>query len=239
MRVCTYTWPFTFGVRLGWLSAGLANPDPAKVDARVYLLRGNAIVFSRGLGWLCGQLRQRGIWAEDLRCVGDRWACRHLIQNQKTDPIQRPVVFAGHSCGGRYSLYAAHQLHRLGIAVNLIVCFDVALPPDVPPNVKKAVNYYLSRRRIYPARPLRAVDPAATEVFNVDLSQPRWSLRGMWQNHLTVTNGINVQQAALGHIIEAVKPDHRPSDNRGTSDDDLLRCLSSSRFAVEPEQARS
>ena len=48
MRLSRWLWPFSFGTRLGWLTASVPNPDPRR--GRVFLLRGNAIVFSRGLG---------------------------------------------------------------------------------------------------------------------------------------------------------------------------------------------
>jgi hypothetical protein len=66
------------------------------------------------------------------------------------------------------------------------------------------VNYYLSRRRLYPAKPLRAADPTATELVNIDLSEPAWSLRSLLKNHLTITNGLEVQKSALDHILKAV-----------------------------------
>jgi hypothetical protein len=204
MRFCTYTWPFTFGVRLGWASAWNPNPPAAPARGRVYLLRGNGIFFSNGLGLLCDRLRGRGVWAEDLRCVGDRWACRHLLADRRAGRLRGPVVFVGHSCGGRYSLFAAHLLQRFGITIDLLVCLDVALPPDVPANVRRAVNIYLSRRRIYPARPLRAVDPARTAVVNLDLSEPGWSLRGLLLNHLTLTDSPAVQALVLRQALRTV-----------------------------------
>jgi hypothetical protein len=204
MRVCTYTWPFTFGVRLGWVTAGAPNPDPGQAPGRVYLLRGNAIVFSRGLGHLCGQLRRLGVWAEDLRCVGDRWAVRHVRADHGAGRLRGPIVFVGHSCGGRYSLYAARELERLGIPVKLIVCLDVAVPLEVPANVRRAVNLYMGRWRLYPARPLRAACPSATAVENIDLSRADSPARGAWLTHLTITDSAAVQGVVLTHVLEAV-----------------------------------
>src|SRR5262249_44382296 len=140
MRVCRNTWPFPFGVRLGWASTREPNPEPDAARGRVYVLRGNAVVFSRGLGGLCGRPRRFGFWAEALRWGGDLWAVRRLASDQEKGRLRGPIVFVGHSCGGRYSLYAAHELLARGIAVDLLVTLDVALPLDVPANVKRAVN---------------------------------------------------------------------------------------------------
>src|SRR5689334_16600666 len=104
MRGCALTWPFCFGVRLGWATARSPNPHPTRAVGRAYLLRGNAAVFSRGFGGICDRLRRAGVWAEDLRCVGDRWVRRGLLADQKAGRLQGPVILVGHSCGGRYAL---------------------------------------------------------------------------------------------------------------------------------------
>jgi hypothetical protein len=204
MRVCTYTWPFACGVRLGWATR-IPNPDPRTARARVYLLRGNGIFFSRGLGALCRQLRADGIWAEDLRCVGDRWALRHLTAHHKAGRLHGPVVLVGHSCGGRYSLFAAHRLQALGIPIDLLVCLDVALPPAVPANVKHAVNLYRSRRRLYPAGPLRPADDSSALIENIDLDAPDSPVRGAWLHHLNFTDNPVVRRIVWQRISSVVR----------------------------------
>ena len=204
MRVCTYTWPFRFGVRLGWASTRTPNPDPRTARGRAYLLRGNAVVFSRGLGVLCGRLRRGGLWAEDLRCVGDRWALRHLTADHRAGRLRGPVVFVGHSCGGRYCLFAAHQLQTLGIVVDLLVCLDVAGPPGVPANVRRAVNLYRSRRRLYPAGPLRPAPGSCAVIENIDLDAADSPVQERWLNHLNLTDSPAVQRVVLEQILGVV-----------------------------------
>src|SRR5262245_22869445 len=136
VRGCALTWPFCFGVRLGWASTRTPNPAMVRARGRAYLLRGNAVVFSHGLGVICGQLREAGLWAEDLRCVGDRWVRRHLIADQETGVLRGPIILIGHSCGGRYALFTAGELAKRGIEVELIVCIDVAIPFPVDVNVR-------------------------------------------------------------------------------------------------------
>jgi thioesterase domain-containing protein len=211
MRVCTYTWPFRFGVRLGWATACTPNPDPRQARGRVYLLRGNAVVFSGGMGVLCDRLRGLGFWAEDLRCVGDRWAVHHLVTDHRAGRLHGPVVFVGHSCGGRYSLYAARHLERFGIPVDLVVCLDVALPLAVPANVRRAVGLSMSRWRLYPARPLRAEDPSSTALRNIDLSRADSPAGGEWLTHLTITDSAAVQDWIADEIL-AVSGQGRKSE---------------------------
>src|SRR5262245_61335819 len=99
-------WPPPPLARLGWLTAGRHNPEPKDTVGPAFLLRGQGAVFSRGFGKICGRLRAAGVWTEDLRCVGDRWACRHILANR----ADRPVILVGHSRGGRRAIAAARCL---------------------------------------------------------------------------------------------------------------------------------
>ena len=205
MRVSALTWPFCFGVRLGWATAGAPNPDLERARGRAYLLRGNAAVFSRGVGVLCGQLRRAGLWAEDLRCVGDRWVRRHLIADHEAGRLRGPVILVGHSCGGRYALFTAQQLAPRGISIDLLICIDVAGPFEVAANVRHAVHLYRSRRRIYPARPLRAAPGSAARITNVDLDAAGSPIRPFGLHHLNITASSAVQRWVLERILEPVE----------------------------------
>ena len=154
-------------------SAGFPPPRPILIPATLaagsFCCAATASFFSRGFRVLCSELRRRNVWAEDLRCVGDRWACRYLRAEQRAGRLRGPIVFVGHSCGGRYCLYGAHELQQADIPVDLVVCLDVALPP-VPGNVKRAVNLYRSGPRLYPARPLIAAPGSSAEITNIELN---------------------------------------------------------------------
>jgi hypothetical protein len=203
MRVSSWLWPFTFGVRLGWLTAGCPNPDPAQTRDRIFFFRGNAIVFSRGFGKMCGLLRRAGYWAEDLRCIGHRWAYRELTRRKDRPPGR--VIFVGHSCGGRYAIHAAEYLAHVGIAVDLLVCLEVALPPPVPANVRTATNLYLTRPRLYPAGPLRPEADCAAWIENIDLDAPGSPVSPRWLNHLNITDSPAVQDWVLRRIFATLR----------------------------------
>src|SRR4051812_48520433 len=104
MRTCALLWPFPFGVRLGWVTTSVPNPPLETARGRAYVLRGQAMVFSRGFGVLCDRLREAGVWAEDLRCVGDLWVRRHILADHRAGRLRGPLILVGHSCGGRYAL---------------------------------------------------------------------------------------------------------------------------------------
>jgi Thioesterase domain len=189
-----------FLVRLGWATARVRNPDPRRVPGRVFFFRGQGILFSRGFGMMCAELRRRGVWAEDLRCRGDTWAVRQVV----AEPTAGPVVFAGHSCGGRSALFAAEELSAAGVEVRLIVCIDVTLPPPVPGNVRRAINLRRTRRRLYPAMPLIPAPGANPVVENIDLDAADSPIDPRGVFHLNITSRPRVREFVVGRIIEAL-----------------------------------
>ena len=203
MRLAALLWPFPFGVRLGWATTSVPNPDIRQARARAFLLRGQAVVFSRGFGPMCDRLRRENIWAEDLRGVGDCWVRRRLIADREAG-LSGPVILVGHSCGARYSLFSAHELARRGIAVELIVCVDAAIPYTVAANVRHAANLYRSRGRIYPARPLVAAPGSAARITNVDLDAEDAPIAPAGLHHLNMTGSRAVQDWIVARVLEAV-----------------------------------
>jgi pimeloyl-ACP methyl ester carboxylesterase len=225
MRLATLAWPFPFLVSLGWATARTPNPDPLKSVGRVYLLRGQGIVFSRGFGAMCSALRRAGWWAEDLRCVGHTWAFRHLrgencggSEKRQTGKMAPPgpVVLVGHSCGGRSALELAGWLETLEIAVRLVICVDVAWAQRVPANVERAIHLYRGSNRIYPASPLQlaqirnpqsAIRNSAeirnSSVENIALDAPDSPLHEPGLNHLNITARPAIQKWIVGRILES------------------------------------
>ncbi len=192
-------------VRLGWATTRVPNPDPKSAPGRVFFFRGQGIVFSRGFGTMCDDLRRRGFWAEDLRCRGDRWAVRQVLSDHEAGR-DGPVAFVGHSCGGRSALFAAEALRTAGIAVSLIVCLDVTLPLLVPANVGHAINLRRTRRRLYPAMPLLAAPGACPFIENIDLDAPDSPIDPAWIWHVNIASRVRVREYVVGRIVGALTP---------------------------------
>jgi pimeloyl-ACP methyl ester carboxylesterase len=180
--------------RLGWLTATVANPRPEAARGLVFLLRGQAAIFSRSFGVLCDRFRRAGFWAEDCRCVADRWVYRRVLAERAAGRAARPITLIGHSRGGRRALRAAAHLAAAGVAVEMVVCVDVAFAPPVPANVRTAVHLFRSRRRVYPARPLESRPGAETAIENVDLDAPDSPIRPGGLHHLNVTHAARVME---------------------------------------------
>jgi len=72
------SWLLPAGARMGWATAKVPNPPYSPFNSVAYLFRGNGALFTPGFGRLCDRLRSMGVWTEDLRSTGDRWASLHL-----------------------------------------------------------------------------------------------------------------------------------------------------------------
>jgi hypothetical protein len=191
-------------VRLGWATTTVPNPEPHRARGRVYFFRGQALVFSRGFGRMCDELRRQGVWAEDLRCRGETWACRHILADRRAGKLHGPVIFVGHSCGGRSTVFAAQRLQAAGVGVELIVCLDTAVPPPVPANVRRAVHLYWAGPRLYPARPLVAAPGVVPVIENIDqgAAESPIAAAGLW--HMNITASPAVQAFVTERVREAV-----------------------------------
>ena len=197
--------------RLGWYTTTVANPREEHARGTAFLFRGQGAVFSRSFGLLCDRLRMNGIWAEDCRCTGDRWACRCLESRQSAGAASTPVVFIGHSRGGRRAIAAAAALEKNAIAVDLLIGIDVAFARPVPANVRQAVHLFRSAYRLYPARPWVATT-AQTVVENVDLDVAGAPFPGRGLYHLNITRSEAVRNWIINRVVrEAVQSPPTPA----------------------------
>lgn len=183
--------------------AGGGPSNPPDAFGRVYLLRGQGWFFSNGFRVLRDRLRAAGVKAEDVSDHGANWVIDDILADKRVGQLRGPIVFVGHSRGGRQSLFASRRLADEGIAVDLILTTDVALPPPVPPNVRHAINLYLTRPRLYPARPLMRGE-GAEAIENIDLDAERLLCDAKHLNHLTITDSREVQEYLYGRIMEVM-----------------------------------
>jgi hypothetical protein len=184
-------------------AAGL--PDPGDSPGRVYLVRGQGWVFSSGWRALRDRLREAGVRAEDLSDrAGDR-VVKEVLADHQAGRLAGPIVFVGHSRGGRQSLAAAERLARSGVPVELILTTDVAVPPPVPAGVRRAVNLYLTHKRLYPARPLHPAPDSPAVVKNIDLNAADSPTPPRGLNHLNITDSPALQEYLFRQIMEVMR----------------------------------
>jgi hypothetical protein len=109
----------------------------------VYLLRGFADVFSRGLDQLGADLAKAGIPVKAVSHRDWKSVAGTIAANQKRFGT-RPVVLVGHSLGANNAIRVAQELKKSGIAVTYLATLAATAPPRVPSNVRKVTNYYFS-----------------------------------------------------------------------------------------------
>lgn len=126
-----------------------AKPLPRQGGAKrarkpdVYLLRGFANVFSKGIDQIGLELQAAGVEAH----VEGHAAWRLVVNRIVADRQQNgpgPVILIGHSLGANAIISVAEALEKRGIRVDYLASFAATGPDPLPGNVRYAVNYYFS-----------------------------------------------------------------------------------------------
>ena len=133
----------------------------------IYLMRGLANVFSRGIDDMARQLRDRGYDAANFSYTEWRSVAEDIVRRNSKKKVSYPVVIIGHSLGGNESSKFANYLVDRGVPVALVVAFDPVETGHVNNGVARVVNYYLPKaadNRILPN------DGFAGELDNVDVT---------------------------------------------------------------------
>lgn len=119
-----------------------AEPDK---PGSTFLILGLWNFFSKGLMDVTDELNEEGYYARTLsgyawQDIGDR-----IIAENQAGELRRPLVLGGHSLGADKSLKLAWKLQKAGIDVDYVVLLDATNPPEVPANVKRCHNIFLSQ----------------------------------------------------------------------------------------------
>jgi len=181
----------------GELPAYEAAAIKSNYQGDVFLLRGFADIFSRGLDEIGAKLNSKGINAEVIRHTSWRYAARKIINNQKKYGGV-PVVLIGHSLGANAVIRIAERLKRHKIMVQYLVTFEPTQTLEIPSNVGVAVNYYLSN-----------------SSMGLPLNKARGS-RGAFENrnmvdiegigHFNIEKQPLLQQTVIDRVLRYVKP---------------------------------
>jgi hypothetical protein len=128
-------------VRRPGAANAVAVPGAANARPRVFLLRGWFDVFSTGLDTLAEELRAKGINAKVLGHLSWSTAVSDILRERAAGKMGR-LVLVGHSQGANNTIVVARSLQRHNVQVDLLVTLAPFLPPLVPNNVVRAINYY-------------------------------------------------------------------------------------------------
>jgi len=147
-----------------------AYAPPKSADAaEVYLIRGFANVFSRGVDQMAAQLRARGVNARAYS--NGQWAglANDIIKRSKQGKVSFPIVIAGHSVGGQEAPRFADTLAKAGVPVALVIGIDpgFAPPPPFSAGSPRVVDFWIKGSAR--GNPYRGTGSFAGTIENIDI----------------------------------------------------------------------
>ena len=161
-------------------------------NGRVYLLRGLANVFSRGMDQLGAKLNAKGIPARVTNHSHWRQFADVIVSEYKSDRSVIPLVIIGHSLGADAAVTMANYLAAKGVPVRLVVAFDgVAGASPVVNGVAEVINYYKPNGY---GRRLTEAEGYKGKLVNVDLSERKEIY------HLNIDKAKVLQDEVIGKI---------------------------------------
>lgn len=110
-------------------------------DAQIYLLRGLANVFSRGMDEMAEKLRSDGFSPVVINHRGWQVAADTIARNYQSGR-NAPIILIGHSLGANNAYRIARRLYAKRIPVAYLATFDPTQSFTVPNNVRYFVNFY-------------------------------------------------------------------------------------------------
>ncbi len=118
-----------------------ATRNNLNTDAQIYLLRGLANVFSRGMDELAAKLTADGFSPVLINHRGWQNAADTIARNYRAGRTA-PIILIGHSLGANNAYRIARRLNGKGIPVTYLATFDPTNSFTVPNNVRYFVNFY-------------------------------------------------------------------------------------------------
>lgn len=109
----------------------------------VYLLRGLANVFSRGMDTIGAKMVRAGLDARVYNHSVWRSLADNIIARDKQRQVSYPIIIMGHSLGGNASALMAKYLGENNIKVQYVVAFDPTVTTYVGRNINRVINFYL------------------------------------------------------------------------------------------------
>lgn len=117
-----------------------------KKPGEVYLMRGLANVFSRGIDKMADEMRGLGIDAANFSYTQWPKIAADIVTRSNKKKVSYPIIIIGHSLGGNESSKFANYLGERGIKVARIVTFDPVETGVVGKNIRRVTNYYLPKQ---------------------------------------------------------------------------------------------
>jgi hypothetical protein len=208
--------PFTFLIGLAWMGIGAAAamaaparalpplpqrailaqaPQNLNTQAQIYLLRGLANVFSRGMDEMGARLRGYGFSPHVLNHRGWQNSADTIARNYRKGRTA-PIILIGHSLGANAAYRIARRLSGKGIPVAYLATFDPTHTITVPNNVQSFANFYQNN-----GHGRRASFPASRQKDKVNLNLT--NSPGL--THTNIDQSPRLQNIVINRVLEVTR----------------------------------
>lgn len=163
----------------------------------IYLLRGLANIFSRGMDVMGARMVRKGLDARVYNHNAWQGLANNIVARNKVKQVSYPIIIMGHSLGGNASVQMAKYLGDRGIKVRYVVAFDPTVTTFVGRNVKQVTNYYLPNEKH--TNVVRKAAGFSGKVKNVRVT----NIRGI--THTNVEKNRGLQNKSIKYIMSLTK----------------------------------
>jgi len=160
-------------------------------QAQIYLLRGLANVFSRGMDEMGARLQSYGYAPHVLNHRGWQVSTDTIARNYRNGRTA-PIILIGHSLGANAVFQMAQRLQTKGIPVAYLATFDPTRRFTVPSNVRYFANFYQNNGH---GRTALFHDDRREEKVNLNLT----SSPGM--THTNIDQNWRLQNIVIARIL--------------------------------------
>ena len=173
----------------------------AQAQPHIYLIRGLANVFSRGMDDLAAKLVQRGYVATVHEHGEGSAIAGAILRDQRASGGRAQAVIIGHSLGANVVADIANALAAQGGSVALAVAFDPTVERQVTGGARRFVNFYQANNGWGMA--VTASPRFRGRLENIDLS------RSGELSHFNIEKDPRLHAQVIGWVAQAIGPGHR------------------------------
>lgn len=166
-------------------------------SGEVYLMRGLANVFSRGIDKMANDMRAKGFDASNFSYKYWEPIAKDIVARAKRNDVSYPVMIIGHSLGGNESSKFANYIAKRGVEVALVVAFDPVETGRVGANIDEVINYYLPKQRT--DNTIHASAGFKGTLKNIDVTSDRDI------THTNVEKNVKFQSASINKALAITK----------------------------------
>ena len=178
---------------------------------QAYCIRGWIGLFSGGIDALTEKIDKSGVRAHVFQDDQKQILAQTLAtQYAKAGARHEPIVLIGHSLGADDAVWAARELDKVGVPVDMLVTIDATRPPKVPKNVRICYNYYqpsiLDGAGLFRGIPLETEPGFAGKLYNMNVRKEYKDLLEWDTNHVNIDKNTKIHADIIAKIMPICPP---------------------------------